>query len=84
MKEIFMVILMIINLVIIFLLNKYKKTKAGNIIGFCWLIVVMSIFFLFFSYNFNTTQNIFIAFLGGSGLIYFFYNFKKIVEDKTN
>ena len=79
MKDIIMVILMGFNLAIILLLNKYKNTRTGNAIGFCWLIVVISIFFLFFSHNFSSGQNIVIGIFGGAGLVYFFYNFRKIV-----
>jgi hypothetical protein len=81
MKDVFVVLLMAFNLAIILLLNKYKNTKTGSVIGFCWFALCIGIFFLFFSRNFNKVQNIFIVFFGGSGLVYFFYNFKKIVEN---
>ncbi|HET7116261.1 MAG TPA: hypothetical protein VFI29_07205 [Hanamia sp.] len=83
MKDIFMVLLMVFNLVIILLLNKYKNTRTGNVIGLCWFVVCISIFFLFFSRNFTMTQNIILGIFGSGGLVYFFYNFKRIVENKS-
>lgn len=80
MKDILLVLFLTFNIVIILLLNKYKNTRAGNVIGSCWLVVVIGIFYLFFRFNFNLAQNIFIAIFGGLGLLYFFYNFKRITK----
>lgn len=81
MKDIFVILLMAFNLVIILLLNKYKNTRTGNVIGLCWIVVCIGIFFLFFSRNFTMTQNIILGIFGGGGLVYFFYNFKRLVEN---
>ena len=48
MKDIFIVPLITFNIIIILLLNKYKNSKTGSVIGFCWFVLVIGIFFLFF------------------------------------
>lgn len=67
--------------IVIFLLNKYRNTKAGFFIRFTWFVVCMGIFFFFFSHNFTLTQNIAMAVVSVLGLIYFGYNLKKILEN---
>ena len=83
MKDIFIVPLITFNIIIILLLNKYKNSKTGSVIGFCWFVLVIGIFFLFFTHNLTTFQNFFMALFCAAALIYFFYNYKKLLPDTS-
>lgn len=65
---------------VLFSFDKYKNTKTGLMLRFCWFGIVFGSFF-FFSHDFTTTQNLFMAFVCGGGLVYFLYNFKKMVKN---
>ena len=58
--------------------RKYRGTKILLILQFCWFLVCFTIFFFFLRPNFNGTQNIVMGAFAGGGLVYFFYNFKRI------
>lgn len=81
MEKIILLLFIIACFAAIMLLNKYRNTKVGLIIRFCWFAIGISIFFSFFSHNFSMTQNIVMGFFGGGGLVYFFFKFKRISEN---
>gem|GEM_PF-1710999 len=85
MDKIILIICLLIVIPSIILMNKfrmkYRNTKALLIIQFCWFLVCLTIFFFFLKPNFNKTQNIVMGAFAGGGLVYFFFNFKRISEN---
>lgn len=82
MNEYLLIPIIIMALVASFLFRKYiDNAMLGIILRIVWLLVMVTIFFVFSSRHFNLAQNLTVGFAGGSALVYFLYRLKSIRQN---
>jgi hypothetical protein len=64
---------------LLFRLKRFRATRTGWWLRGIWFAIVMTLFF-FYRSHFTVTQIIFMVFVGIAGVIYFFFEYRKITK----